>query len=104
MLDDIVEEFSTSHVLHNHEDVGRRADHLVSGKKSFFTVELTSKTIATLDCGPKVFLQFDDVWVTEELQVLDLSTNLPHDIEAFDLLTIEDLHGHFMSSHLMSCH
>lgn len=35
--------------------------------------------------------QFDDVGMSEELQVLDLSTDLPDDVETLDLLPVHDL-------------
>ena len=46
-------------------------------------------------------LQFDDVWVPEEFEVLYLPFDFPHDIKAADLLPIEDLYSHFMASQLM---
>ena len=46
-------------------------------------------------------LQFDDVWVPEELEVLYLPFDFPHDIQAADLLPVEDLHRHFVAGQLM---
>lgn len=46
-------------------------------------------------------LQFDDVWVPEEFEVLYLPLDFAHDIEAADLLPVEDLHSHLMASQLM---
>ena len=49
VLDNVVEELATRHVLHDHEDVTRRVYHLV---------------------------QLYDVRVSEELEILYLATNL----------------------------
>lgn len=48
MFDDVIEELASGDVFHDHEDIGGCADDLV---------------------------EFDDVWVSEEFQVLDFSTN-----------------------------
>jgi len=39
--------------------------------------------------------------MTKESQILDLSANLSHHIEAFNLLSIEYLHSHLMSGEFM---
>ena len=51
--------------------------------------------------GDCVNSQFNDVRVSEELQVLNLASDLANDIESLDLLSIEDLDGHFVSRQLM---
>lgn len=45
--------------------------------------------------------QLDDVRVSEQFEVLDLSFDLPHHVQAADLLPVEDFHGHFVSRQLM---
>lgn len=74
VLDDIVEQFAARHVLHDHENVGRCADHLV---------------------------QFDDVRVTEQLQVLNLAPDLADYVQVFDLLTVQNLDGHLVAGGLV---
>lgn len=39
--------------------------------------------------------------VPEELEVLDLPADLPHHVQAADLLPVEDLHGDFMPGQLV---
>jgi len=46
-------------------------------------------------------LQLDDVWVSEQFEILDLSFDLPHNIKTADLLSVQDLHSHFMACQLM---
>ena len=46
-------------------------------------------------------LQLDDVWVSEQFEILNLSFDLPHDIETADLLSVQDLYSHFMACQLM---
>lgn len=46
-------------------------------------------------------LQLDDVRVSEEFEILDLPLDLAHDIEAADLLSVEDLDGDFVACQLM---
>lgn len=46
-------------------------------------------------------LQLDDVWVSEQFEILDLSFDLSHNIEAADLLSVQDLYSHFMTCQLM---
>lgn len=41
------------------------------------------------------------MWVPEQFKVLDLPFDLPDDIEAADLLPVQDLYSHFMASQLM---
>lgn len=41
--------------------------------------------------------QLDDVWVSEQFEILDFSFDLPDDIEAADLLSVQDLYSHFMA-------
>lgn len=45
--------------------------------------------------------QLDDVWVSEQFEILDFPFDLPDDIEAADLLSVQDLHCHFMACQLM---
>lgn len=66
LLYNVVEELTTRHELHDHEDVGGRADNLI---------------------------QLDDVRMSEELEILDFTSNLADHIETLDLLPIEDLDG-----------
>ena len=46
-------------------------------------------------------LQLDDVWVSEQFEILNLSFDLPHDIETADPLSVQDLYSHFMACQLM---
>lgn len=45
--------------------------------------------------------QLDDVWVSEQFEILDFPFDLPDDIEAADLLPVQDLHRHFMACQLV---
>lgn len=38
----------------------------------------------------------NDVWMTEEFQILNLSSNLTDDIEALNLLPVQDFDGNFV--------
>lgn len=77
MLDNVVEKLSARNILHHHEDVRRRGDHLV---------------------------ELDDVRVAEELQILNLAPDLPHDVKRLDLLSVEDFDGDLVASHLVESH
>ena len=59
VLDDVVKQFPARDVLHYHEDVRGGADDLV---------------------------QLDDVGMTEQLQVLDFSSDLSDNVKILDLL------------------
>lgn len=48
-----------------------------------------------------VHVQFDDMRMSEELQILNLSSDLPDDIQVLYLLSVENLHSHFVTRHLM---
>lgn len=56
-------------------------------------------------CGGRVcggfHSQLDDVWVSEQFEILDFPFDLPDDIEAADLLSVQDLYSHFMACQLM---
>lgn len=69
LLDDVVEQLSARHKLHDHENVGRSGNNLV---------------------------ELDDVRMAEKFKILDLSTNLSDDIETFDFLPVEDFNCHFV--------
>lgn len=45
--------------------------------------------------------QLDDVWVSEQFEILDFPFDLPDDIETADLLSVQDLYRHFMARQLM---
>jgi hypothetical protein len=51
-----------------------------------------------------VDLQFDDVRVPEQLQVLNLPADFSHHVKAPNLLPVEYLHSHFMSGQLVLAH
>ena len=51
--------------------------------------------------GGRLHLQFDDVWMSEEFEILDLSSDLPDDIECLDLLPIKYLDGDLVTSQLV---
>ena len=46
-------------------------------------------------------LQFDDVWMSEESEILDFPPDLSDDIQLFDLRSIDDLDRHGVSRQLM---
>lgn len=48
--------------------------------------------------------QFDYMWVTEEFKVLDLASNLPHNIQTPDLLPVQNLYRHLVLGQLMLAH
>uniref|UniRef100_A0A6B0VAV0 Uncharacterized protein n=1 Tax=Ixodes ricinus TaxID=34613 RepID=A0A6B0VAV0_IXORI len=75
MLDDVIKEFTTAHILHDHENVGGCADDLV---------------------------QFDDMRVPEELEVLYFTADLAHDIEILYLLPVQYLHCNLVARQLMA--
>lgn len=88
MLDDVLEEFAARDVLHDHEDVGGCADHLITKK----TTEIQPGTEN---------LQFDDVRMAEEREILDFAANLADHIQDLDLLPVQHLHGHLVARGLM---
>lgn len=75
MLDNVVEQLATRHILHDHEDVCRRHHDLV---------------------------QPDDVRMTEPIQVQDLAPNLVHHVQRLDLAAVHDLHGNAMTTRVRS--
>ena len=76
VLDDMIEQLAARHILHDHEDVRGRVDHLV---------------------------ELDDVRVSEELEVLDLATDLSDHVKRLDLVAVEDLYGHCVTCQLVAC-
>lgn len=42
------------------------------------------------------YLQFNDMRMSEELEILYFSANFAHDIQTLDFLTIQNLHGDFV--------
>lgn len=46
-------------------------------------------------------LQLNDVGMTEKFEILNLSSNLAHNIQIFNLLAIENFYSNFMASQLM---
>ena len=46
-------------------------------------------------------LQLYYMWMAEQLEVLDLSSNFAHDIKRLDLLSVEDLNRNLMICKLM---
>ena len=89
MLDNVVKQLSTTHILHHHEDVSGGADHLV---------------------------QLDNVWVSEQFQILNFSPDLSNYIQVLNLLPViqdelffaaKDYHLHIpvqdLDSHLVPC-
>lgn len=69
------------------------------------TAQAYSVDFVDVDCVFHVFFYFlcvihsqlDDVWMSEELKVLNLSFDFPHNIETADLLSVEDFHSNFVS-------
>lgn len=55
----------------------------------------------TEGCDVFLYLQLDNVWVSEQFEILDLSFDFPHDIETANPLSVQDLHGHFMACQLV---
>ena len=51
-----------------------------------------------------LYSQFDDMWMPEELHVLNFSPDLADDIQILDLLSVEDLYGDFMLGQLVLPH
>lgn len=74
MFDDVVEQLAATYVFHNHEDISWSRNNLI---------------------------EFDDMRVPEQLEVLNFPANLAHDIEALDFLPIQDLDGDLVLGHLM---
>jgi len=48
------------------------------------------------------YIQLNDVWMPEQLEILDFSTNLPYYIETLYLLPIENFYSHLVASQLMN--
>ena len=46
-------------------------------------------------------VEFYDVWMTEELQILDLPPDLAHHVQVLDLLPVEDLDCNLVASQLV---
>lgn len=46
-------------------------------------------------------LQFNDVWVTEKLEILNFSLDFTDDIKTLDLLPVENLYSHLMIGQVM---
>lgn len=74
VLDDVVEQLAAGYIFHDHKNIGRRTDHLV---------------------------QFDDVRMTKQLQVLNLTPDLSDHVEIFDFLSVQNLDGHLIAGTLM---
>ena len=74
MLDNVVKQFSTRYIFHHHKNICRRGNNLV---------------------------QFDDMRMPEQFQVLNFSPDLANHIQALDFLSIQNLHSHFMIGNLM---
>ena len=89
MLDNVVKQLSTRYILHHHEDISWGADHLV---------------------------QLDNMWVSEQFQILNFPPDFAHYIQVLDLLpviqdnlccAVTDHHLHLpvqdLDSHLVPC-
>lgn len=46
-------------------------------------------------------VQFDDVWMSKQLKILYLTSYLPYDIEALDLLSVQNLDGDLVFGQLV---
>jgi len=49
-----------------------------------------------------VDVQFNDVRMPEQLEILNFATNLANNIKTLYLLPIENFYGHFMTRQLMN--
>lgn len=65
----IIEKLSSRYKLHNHENIGRSGNNLI---------------------------ELDDVRMTKEFKILNLSTYFSDHIETFNFLPVEDLDGYFV--------
>ena len=74
VLDNVIEELAARHVLHHHENVTGRVDHLI---------------------------ELDDVRVAEELEILYLAAYLADHVERLDLVAVEYLDGDRVAGELM---
>ena len=70
MLDDVVEQLPTGDVLHDHEDVSGRGDHLV---------------------------KLDNVGMSKQLQNLNLSVDFFSNVHFLYFFSVQYFYGHFMS-------
>ena len=50
------------------------------------------------------YLQLNNMRMSEEFQVLDLSSYFADHIKVLNLLSVEDFYSHFMACQLVNCH
>lgn len=74
IIDNVFKQFSTWHILHDHEDVSGCTDDLV---------------------------EFNNVRMSKQFQILYFATNFANDIKTLDALTVEDFHRDFVLCELM---
>lgn len=74
MPDDIVKELSSGYILHDHKDIGGGGDDLV---------------------------ELNDMGMAKEFQVLNLSSDFPHNVQTLNLLTIQDFDSNLVTRHLV---
>ena len=76
LVDDVFEQLLPG-VFDDHDDIRRRRDDLV---------------------------QFDDMGVSEDFEVLDLSFDSGGHVHVLDLATVDDLHGDLVAGHRVGGH
>ena len=90
VLDNIIEEFASRHILHYHEYVRWRANALMS-----------ACALIVRNDREKRNAQFYNMRVVKLGQIHDLATDLTHYIKRLDLLPIENFHRHLLLRRLM---
>jgi hypothetical protein len=120
ILDNVIEQLSLWHVLHDHENIRRCFDDLVSsgdnddddggqgggGQLACVVVVTARVVVATAHVVrvPTNAIQFDDMWMPKHLQNLNLTSNLGIHRLRFDLLAVQYLDRHLMAGDLVECH
>lgn len=81
--------------------------HQKTCQHSFYSLNRKAQFLKNIQCKERLFmnkyisLQFNYVWMPKKLQILNLSADLPHNIKAAYLLSVQDLHCHFVPGQFM---
>ena len=101
MLYDVIEEFAARNVLHNHENIRRSANHLVSGaeeerRRRRRRGQAKPLQTRSIRMDRMIDSQFDDVWMAKEFHVLYFAFDFPGDVERANFASIQNLHRHLV--------
>ncbi len=99
--DYVVKQLATGNILHDHENVGRGVNDLISGRKGNKTgIEIRQSKLQSVMCH-RFNLQSDNMRMCAHFEDIDFATNFLRHFQVFDFPLVQDLHSYFKSSNYM---